>query len=64
VDVHCLDRHGDAHRLSFQGLPAAVVQHETDHLDGIFFFQRMPDLSRMGFEDELDRRSEEVEEAG
>jgi hypothetical protein len=32
-----------------------VVQHETDHLDGIVFLQRMPDLRRLAFEDELER---------
>jgi peptide deformylase len=58
VRVECLDRHGRAESLTFRGLPAAVVQHETDHLDGIFFFRRMPDLSRIGFEDELARYRE------
>lgn len=57
VRVDCLDRHGSPQSLSFRGLPAAVVQHETDHLDGTFFFRRMPDLSRIGFEDELARHS-------
>jgi peptide deformylase len=52
VDVKYLDRHGAAHTAAFRGFPAAVVQHETDHLDGIVFLQRMPDLTRLAFEDE------------
>jgi peptide deformylase len=30
-----------------------VVQHETDHLDGILYPQRIKDLRYFGFEDEL-----------
>jgi peptide deformylase len=58
VLVQGLDRHGTAQMLSCRGLAAAVVQHETDHLDGFFFLRRMPDLSRIGFEDELARHWE------
>jgi peptide deformylase len=62
VRVQCWDREGEERRLSFHGLPAAVVQHETDHLDGCFFFRRMPDLSRIGFEDELARHAADSDE--
>jgi peptide deformylase len=37
------------------GLTARVFQHETDHLDGIVYPMRMPDLSRLGFVEELNR---------
>ncbi|MGQ0721588.1 MAG: peptide deformylase [Candidatus Eiseniibacteriota bacterium] len=59
VHVEGLDRHGAPQTLFLRGLAAAVGQHETDHLDGIFFFRRMPDLSRIGFEDELARHRED-----
>lgn len=36
-----------------QGLHARVVQHEVDHLDGILYPMRMPDLSHLTFETEL-----------
>ncbi|MFQ5984395.1 MAG: peptide deformylase [Alphaproteobacteria bacterium] len=36
-----------------EGLHARVVQHECDHLDGILFPMRMPDLSKLYFESEL-----------
>jgi peptide deformylase len=36
-----------------EGLHARVVQHEVDHLDGILYPMRMPDLSSLSFETEL-----------
>jgi peptide deformylase len=35
------------------GFHARVVQHECDHLDGILYPQRMTDLSRFGFIEEM-----------
>lgn len=35
------------------GFHARVVQHETDHLDGILYPQRMTDMSKFLFESEL-----------
>jgi peptide deformylase len=35
------------------GLHARVVQHEVDHLDGVLFPMRMPDLRQLVFESEL-----------
>jgi peptide deformylase len=55
VQVSGLDRRGRRLELELAGFPAAVAQHENDHLDGILFLQRMPDLSRIAFEDELER---------
>jgi len=37
------------------GMVARVMQHETDHLDGILYPMRMEDLSRFGFTEELTR---------
>jgi peptide deformylase len=36
-----------------RGLHARVVQHELDHLNGILFPMRMPDLRQLAFESEL-----------
>lgn len=55
VDVSAWDRHGKAWTESFHDFAAAVVQHETDHLDGLFFLARMPDANRIAFEDEFAR---------
>jgi len=35
------------------GFHARVVQHETDHLDGILYPMRIRDLTRFGFNEEL-----------
>jgi peptide deformylase len=35
------------------GLTARVIQHEVDHLDGVLYPMRMPDLSRLGFTEEI-----------
>jgi len=35
------------------GFHARVVQHEVDHLDGLLYPLRMPDMTRFGFEDAL-----------
>lgn len=32
---------------------AVVIQHETDHLDGILFPRRVKDLTMLGYEDEI-----------
>jgi peptide deformylase len=59
VAVESLDRRGRTQRFEVEGFPAAVVQHETDHLDGILFLRRMPDLDALSFEDEMTRRGDE-----
>ena len=45
-----------------EGFHARVVQHECDHLDGILYPQRMTDLSRFGFNEELFPGEELVDE--
>ena len=47
------DAEGQRIEREVSGFHARVVQHECDHLDGILFPQRMPDMSRFGFEKEL-----------
>lgn len=41
-----------------EGFHARVVQHECDHLDGVLYPQRMTDLSRLGFVEEVRRALE------
>src|SRR5260221_764463 len=47
------DIEGNAFERVAEGFHARVVQHECDHLDGILSPQRMTDLSRFGFNEEL-----------
>eukprot|EP00439_Symbiodinium_sp_Y106_P087556 s1_g92.t1 len=45
-----------------QGFHARVVQHECDHLDGILYPQRMPDMRALIFESEIKHWLEETSE--
>jgi peptide deformylase len=47
------DIEGTAIDRTVEGFHARVVQHETDHLDGILYPQRMRDLRNFGFEEVL-----------
>jgi peptide deformylase len=55
VQVKAYDRNGRAIELAARGLPARVIQHETDHLDGILFFDRMASFESLTFSDEYRR---------
>jgi peptide deformylase len=55
VRVRALDRHGRKFEIVATGLPARVIQHETDHLDGILFFDRMTSFETLTFMDEFRR---------
>jgi len=57
VRVKAYDRTGA--RLSFvaKGLPARVIQHETDHLNGVLFLDRMKSFESLAFMDEYRRYS-------
>ena len=41
--------------MSLKNFPARVVQHETDHLDGVLFLERMASLDSLSFLDEFQR---------
>jgi peptide deformylase len=47
------DPEGNAIRREVDGFHARVVQHETDHLDGILYPQRIRDMRKFGFTDIL-----------
>ena len=55
IKVRALDRTGARIELSAHGFSARVIQHETDHLDGVLFFDRMTSLASMTFLDEYSR---------
>lgn len=46
---------GAAIEREASGFHARVVQHECDHLDGVLYPMRMPDMSTFGFADEIRR---------
>ena len=47
------DEEGKPIEREADGFHARVVQHECDHLDGILYPQRMTDMSKLGFNEEL-----------
>jgi peptide deformylase len=55
IKVRALDRWGKRLELSVEDFPARVIQHETDHLDGILFFDRMRAFESLTFLDEYAR---------
>jgi len=50
-----LDRDGRAIEVRASGFPARVIQHETDHLDGVLFFDRMRSFETLTFLEEYQR---------
>jgi peptide deformylase len=55
IRVRALDRTGRRVELTAHGLPARVIQHELDHLDGVLFFDRMTSFETLTFMDEFKR---------
>lgn len=55
IRVSALDRHGKRLAIDAKDFPARVIQHETDHLNGILFFDRMRSLESLTFMDEFSR---------
>jgi peptide deformylase len=55
VRLRGLDRTGAPLDITLEGFPAAVVQHECDHLDGRLFIDRMGDLTTLSFLPEFNR---------
>ncbi len=55
IRVRALDRQGGRIELRAQGFPARVILHETDHLDGVLFFDRMKSFDSLTFLDEYAR---------
>jgi peptide deformylase len=57
TDIHlkALDRAGRTIELPLKNFPARVAQHETDHLDGVLFFDRMKSFNTLTFLDEYSR---------
>jgi peptide deformylase len=55
IVVRAFDRHGKKLEMPATGFTARVIQHETDHLDGVLFFDRMKNFQSLTFLDEFGR---------
>lgn len=47
ITVRCTTTAGETVTREFTGYTARVVQHEIDHLDGLVYLDRMPDLTSL-----------------
>lgn len=55
IRVRAYDRRGERIDVQLRDYSARVIQHETDHLDGVLFFDRMRSLESLAFLDEYAR---------
>jgi peptide deformylase len=55
VKVKALSVEGDPISITADDFHARVIQHETDHLDGIVFLDRMASTASLAFEEEWER---------
>jgi len=60
VDVQALNEKGQPLKFRCGGLLARVVQHETDHLHGILFIDRMDKATKEQLRPELDQLQAET----
>jgi peptide deformylase len=55
IKITALDRNAKRFELDLKDFPARVVQHETDHLDGVLFFDRMKSMDTLTYLEEYSR---------
>ena len=55
IKVSAFDRNGGRIEIASHDFPARVIQHETDHLDGVLFFDRMRTFESLAFLEEYAR---------
>jgi peptide deformylase len=53
VVIEAYDLNGEGFEMELDDLPARVVQHETDHLDGVLFVDRLSPDVRLPLEPKL-----------
>ena len=56
LELSGLGPDGKAFKRVYEGFPARVVQHETDHLNGLVYLDRMDGLKTLSYMSELGRR--------
>ena len=55
ITVKAIDRDGKHVEMRLKNFPARVAQHETDHLDGVLFFDRMTSMQTLTYLEEFSR---------
>jgi len=54
IDVESISLDGQVQRFQWEGRPARIVQHETDHLNGIGFIDRLSSTALLEIKQELE----------
>src|SRR5262249_39992070 len=54
IKIQAYDLNGNEINREVSGLTARIVQHETDHLDGVLFIDRLGPAAALGFRDQLE----------
>ncbi|MDR2755768.1 MAG: peptide deformylase [Planctomycetaceae bacterium] len=54
IDVESIALNGDVQHFQWAGRSARIVQHETDHLDGIGFIDRLSQTALLEIKEELE----------
>jgi len=62
IAVQALDRTGKPLELRLKDFPARVAQHETDHLDGVLFLDRMTSMQSLSYSAEYSRYHDKDED--
>ena len=61
IRVQAFDRHARQLSMTASGFPARVIQHETDHLNGVLFLDRMKSFQSLTYLAEYARYWEPAE---
>lgn len=56
ITVRALNTEGQSLEFDLEGIPAIIVQHEVDHLDGILFIDRISALKRTMYKKKLKKK--------
>ncbi len=54
------DETGAAHKEQFSGFPATIIQHETDHINGVLFVQRVLEQKGKLYQSARDEDGKEI----
>jgi peptide deformylase len=56
IEATAQDLEGNRLQIKVSGLPARIIQHEIDHLEGILFFDRLPFWQKINLDKKLKRQ--------
>ena len=59
IDLEACDKHGKKIKGHYKSLPARIIQHEVDHLNGILFIDHVHDQNGKIFKVEKDKGGKE-----